>query len=137
MADPVGLTAASSSLGVLALRSAKVLFEYISRYRDYPHAVQHLRTEVHGIMLVLQQIEKMRLDDSVLAELEPILNGCHVTCSGLQQVIMRCTARNGGTKPSFQDWAKMEFLGGTINDLQETLKGYKGTITIIIASISM
>lgn len=137
MADPVGLTAASSSLGVLALRSAKALYESISRYRDYPHAVQHLRTEVHGIMLILQRIENMRLDDSVLTELEPILNACHVACSGLQQVIMKCTERNGGTKHSFQDWAKMEFLGGTIKDLQETLKGYKGTITIIIASINM
>ncbi|KAL2820401.1 hypothetical protein BJX63DRAFT_428229 [Aspergillus granulosus] len=133
----LGVISASSSLGKSAVKSAIAAYELLSRYRDYPETVEHLKTEVYGMKLVLQQVENMPLDDSVLPELEPILKGCHTACSGLQQVIMKCTARNGGNQPSFQDWAKMEFLGGTISDLKETLKGYKGTIAIIIATISI
>ncbi|KAL4936340.1 hypothetical protein BDV06DRAFT_205234 [Aspergillus oleicola] len=140
MVDPlsiIGAIDASSSLFKSAVQSAKAAYDLMSRYRDYPETVKHLKTEVHGTMIVLQRVQNVSLDDDVLAEIEPILKGCHVACSGLQQVIMKCTARNGGNEPSFQDWARMEFLGGTIGDLKETLKGYKGTIAIIISTISI
>ncbi|GLA26393.1 hypothetical protein AnigIFM63604_000827 [Aspergillus niger] len=139
MANPLsifGAVAATSSLLASASKSAKGLYNSISGYRGYPDTVQSLKTEVYGVMIVLQRIQKMSLDGNVLAELEPILKACYVACSGLQQAIIKCTERNGGRQPSFQDWVKMEFLGGTISDLKETLKGYKDTIAIIITSIN-
>lgn len=73
----------------------------------------------------------------VRSELDPILKACHITCSGLRAVINKCTMHSGGRQPDFQDWIKIKFLGGDIDEFNETLVGYKSTITIIITSISM
>lgn len=140
MADPlsvIGAASASLGFGTFATKSVKALYDLIQRFRVYPDTVSHLKTELYGLLIVLARIQKIQLEDSVLADLEPILKGCHFACSELQQVINRCTARSGGNQPDFQDWAKMEFLGGSISDLKETLAGYKSTITVIITSISM
>jgi hypothetical protein len=133
----IGAASASASFGVFATKSVKTLYDLIKRFHGYPDIVMHLKLELHGLLVVLARVQTIQLEDSVLAELEPILRGCHIACSELQQVINRCTSRSGGNQPDFQDWAKMEFLGGSISDLKETLAGYKSTITVIITSISM
>lgn len=137
MTDPLSVISASVGLGTFAFQSAKALNDLIKSFHGYPDSVKNLQTELHGLMMALGHVQNITCDDKVRAELDPILKACGMTCSGLQDVINKCTSHSGGRQPNFHDWMRMKFLGGDIDEFKETLAGYKSTITIIITSISM
>jgi hypothetical protein len=127
----------STTIVFSTLRSAKALSDLIQSYQDYPETVENLKIEVYGLLVVLKRIKQLSLDETTVAELEPILNACDKACSGLRHAIEKCTSHSGGRECHLGDWTKMKFLGGSITDAKETLAGYKATITVIISSVNL
>ncbi|KUL81740.1 hypothetical protein ZTR_09838 [Talaromyces verruculosus] len=140
MVDPIsvlGAITSSMTLTSATLQSVKGLYDKIRSYRDYPETVEHLETELYGLLVALRKVEKLDLDETTATELKPILKACDKACSVLRQAIEKCTSQSGGKERHFGDWAKLEFLDGNITMAKETLAGYKATIAIIINAINL
>lgn len=133
----LGTASALTGITSFALHSAKSLYELIQSFKGYPETVESLQAEIHSLLPVLRRIRQSSFDENVLPELEPILKACDKACKGLQDIINRCTTHSGGNQPNLHDWAKMRFLGGSIEEFKERLASYKGTILIIINMIDL
>lgn len=43
----------------------------------------------------------------------------------------------GQPKPGFRDWAKLEFMKGDINEIIDSIAGYKVTISVGVGTITL
>lgn len=60
LADPLsalGAASASVSFGAFATKSVKTLYDLIKRFHGYPDTVRHLKTDLHGLLIVLARVQ--------------------------------------------------------------------------------
>jgi hypothetical protein len=138
MADPISLTSGLLALVVFALQSSKTLYQTFESFQNSGRNVRELKEELAALNNVLQTLqETVNQNDTKLSALKLPLLSCGKACTEFTAVVRKCTAHSTGSRPSFRDWAKMNYLGKDIAGFRSLMAGYKSTITIALGDANM
>jgi hypothetical protein len=139
MADPISLASGLVALVTFALQSSTLLYQTVDSYRSHSKKVRDLKEELEALALVLQTLSETveKNKDTKLTALELPLLRCGNACKEFKDVITKCSARSGGSRTSFRDWAKLRYMGDGIDEFREMLAGYKSTINIALADANL
>ena len=135
MAATLSITSEIPTLTVFALRSSQVLYQTVAS-GPKQRSVLQLKDELEALgrtLKILQDtVPNTNVDLSVLRL--PLLR-CGKACEDFQALLVDYTT--GRSNTSFQEWAKLEYMGGGIIEFKEILAGYNSTIIIVISTFNM
>lgn len=139
MADPISLASGLVALVTFALQSSTLLYQTVESYRSHSKKVRDLKEELEALASVLQTLSETveKTKDTKFTALELPLLRCGNACKEFKDVITKCSARSGGSRTSFRDWAKLRYMGDGIDEFREMLAGYKSTINIALADANL
>ncbi|KAB8225206.1 hypothetical protein BDV33DRAFT_164630 [Aspergillus novoparasiticus] len=133
MAEPLSLASSVLALAGFAFQTTKSLYQVIESFKSSKRAIRELRCEVESLTQALASLEKASADNETqLTALKLPLLRCGKICKEFEEVIIKCTSHSREQRTSFRDWAKLQYMGGDIEDLRTTLAGYKATINIAL-----
>lgn len=138
MADPLSTTSGVLTVVVVALQSSKLLYQAVSSFQNNNRSIRELKEELESLDGVLQSLRETTFEaEADFVALELPLRRCCKACQDFKVVIEKCSARSGGSKTSFRDWAKLRYLGEDIVGFKNMLAGYKSTIAIALGDANM
>jgi hypothetical protein len=138
MADPISTASGILTLVVFAFKSSKLLYDAVSSFQSNQRTVRELREELEALDGVLESLQDTATKtDADLTTLELPLLRCGKACKDFEAVITKCTARSGGPRTSFRDWAKLKYMGDDMAGFKNMLAGYKSTIIIALGNTNM
>ncbi|GLA18167.1 hypothetical protein AnigIFM62618_005322 [Aspergillus niger] len=133
MADALSVASSLIALATFAFEASKSLYTLVKGFKNTQRTVRELRYELESLTQVLGTlISAVKDNEAELASLKLPLLRCGKICSEFREIIRKCVAHSNGQRTSFRDWAKLQYMGGNINDLKTTLAGYKATISIAL-----
>jgi hypothetical protein len=133
MAEPIGITSGLLTLATVAFQSSVALYQTIESFQSHLTRVRGLLEETEALTGVLQSLtETIRTTDLDLSALELPLRRCGSACTEFGQELIKCSARSGGSRTSFRDWAKLRYMGDNIDGFRQLVAGYKSTIVIAL-----
>ncbi|GCB28293.1 hypothetical protein AAWM_11178 [Aspergillus awamori] len=133
MADALSVASSLIALATFAFEASKSLYTLVEGFKNTQRTVRELRYELESLTQVLGTlISAVKDNEAELASLKLPLLRCGKICSEFREIIRKCVAHSNGQRTSFRDWAKLQYMGGNINDLKTTLAGYKATISIAL-----
>ncbi|GKZ51813.1 hypothetical protein AbraIFM66951_007339 [Aspergillus brasiliensis] len=133
MADALSVASSLIALATFAFEASKSLYALVEGFKNTQRTVRELRYELESLTQVLGTLISAVMDNEAeLASLKLPLLRCGKICSEFRDIIRKCVAHSNGQRTSFRDWAKLQYMGGNINDLKTTLAGYKATISIAL-----
>ncbi|OOF95207.1 hypothetical protein ASPCADRAFT_406026 [Aspergillus carbonarius ITEM 5010] len=133
MADVLSVASSLIALATFAFEASKSLYALVEGFKNTQRTVRELRYELESLTQVLGTLISAVMDNEAeLASLKLPLLRCGKVCSEFRDIIRKCVAHSNGQRTSFRDWAKLQYMGGNINNLKTTLAGYKATISIAL-----
>ncbi|CAI6014171.1 unnamed protein product, partial [Clonostachys chloroleuca] len=127
MADPLNITA--------AILSTKSLKETVKRYEDGNENLQRLQEELGGLLIVLENLERVsNVEVPILSLLKVPLGRCSQSCRHFENYLQELS---GELKAGSPDEVKMRVMSGDIIDFLDLLGGYKSTISVALGSIAI
>ena len=133
MADPISSTVPMLALTTYAIQSVESLNETVDRFRGHNRALHSLHGELNYLCNVLSSFKEVAgRGSSLAATLERPIDRCGQICQEFKQTML---SFNKASRTSFQDWAKLRFMRGDINEFVDTVSGYKSTIVIGICTM--
>ncbi|RDH26807.1 hypothetical protein BDQ94DRAFT_164187 [Aspergillus welwitschiae] len=133
MADALSVASSLIALATFAFEASKSLHALVEGFKNTQRTVRELRYELESLTQVLGTLISAVMDNEAeLASLKLPLLRCGKICSEFREIIRKCVAHSNGQRTSCRDWAKLQYMGGNINDLKTTLAGYKATISIAL-----
>jgi hypothetical protein len=138
MADPISLTSGLLTLVVFAFQSGKTLYQAFESIQNSPRTVRELRDELKALNDVLSSLEEtVKQTETKLSALELPLLSCGKACEEFALVVAKCTTHSDGSRRSFRDWAKLNYMGKDIAQFRNLIAGYKSTIMIALGDANM
>jgi hypothetical protein len=139
MAAPIGIVSGIVALGTFAFQSSVALFETINSYQSHQKSVRDLAGEAGSLSEVLGSlVETVRTTtDLDLSALELPLRRCGRACKEFEQDIQKISARSGGSRANFRDWARLRYMGEDVDGFRRLLASYKMTITIALTDANL
>ena len=139
MADPVSLSSGLVALVRFTFQSSNTLCAAIQSYRNHPKSVRELIEELEALAVVLHSLsETVERQESIdLAILKPVLFQCGKACQEFEDEVAKCLSRSSELRIHFRNWAKLQYLGGSIDEFRMTLASYKSTIAIAVADSNL
>ncbi|KAH6842469.1 hypothetical protein B0I37DRAFT_381990 [Chaetomium sp. MPI-CAGE-AT-0009] len=139
MAEPISLASGLVALVAFALQSSTLLYDTVKSYRSHPKNVRDLNEELEALSVVLRALsETVEQNKGIdFTALEVPLFRCGNACKEFEDAIAKCSARSGGSRTSFRDWAKLRYMGDGIDEFRRMLAGYKSTINIALANANL
>ena len=138
MADALSVASSLIALATFAFEASKSLYTLVEGFKNTQRTVRELRYELESLTQVLGTlISAVKDNEAELASLKLPLLRCGKICSEFREIIRKCVAHSNGQRTSFRDWAKLQYMGGNINDLKTTLAGYKATISIALGGATL
>lgn len=135
MADPLSVTASVLAIVTAAIQSINALKDTVQRYKERDKTLQRLQDELQDLIKILKALEDVQaLEASMLSLLQGPVSRCAQICHEFESSMKRFHSK---TEIGFRDWAKLEFMKGSINDFIDALAGYKATISIGLGIINM
>jgi hypothetical protein len=135
MAEPLSVSASTLAVTTAAAQSVKSLNDTISRYEGRDRTLQRLQSELHNVSGILDSLKEAILAEaSVSVLLQGPVRRCSELCREFEQSMLSFSKKS---KTSIQDWAKLEFMRGDINEFIDTISGYKSTIAVGLSSITL
>lgn len=127
MADPLNITA--------AILSTKSLKETVKRYEDGNENLQRLQEELGGLLIVLENLERVsNVEVPILSLLKGPLGRCSQSCRHFENYLQELSGELSAGSP---DEVKMRVMSGDIIDFLDLLGGYKSTISVALGTIAM
>ena len=138
MGDPLSIASGVLALSIFAFNSSVSLYESVQSFQDSGKKIRELRRELEALRNILNSLQQLATKDEVRFEVLclPLLR-CGQACEEFEEVIAKCTKHSTDSKASFRDWAKLRYLGGSIEEFKDLLAGYKATISIAIGNINL
>jgi hypothetical protein len=138
MGDPLSIASGVLALSIFAFKSSVSLYEFVQGFKDNGKRIRELRRELEALRDVLKSLQQLASKDEAQFEALclPLLR-CGQTCQEFEEVIANSTKHSTESKKSFRDWAKLQYLGGNIEEFKDLLAGYKATISIAIGNINL
>jgi len=139
MAEPIGITSGLLTLATVAFQSSVTLFQTIQSFQSHLTRVRDLSEEIEALTHVLASLAEtiQGTTDLELSALELPLQRCGNACKEFEAELIKCSARSGGTRTSFRDWAKLKYMGDNIDGFKQLVAGYKSTIIIALTDANM
>ncbi|KAG0644999.1 hypothetical protein D0Z07_9215 [Hyphodiscus hymeniophilus] len=138
MADPLSTASGVLALAVFAFQSSRVLYQTVASFQSNQRTVRQLKEELEALNGALGALQETATNAEVdLAMLRLPLLRCGKACEDFDALIAKCTARSGGPKTSFRDWAKLRYMEDDIDGFKNMLAGYKSTIMIALGDANM
>lgn len=138
MAEPIGLASGLLALTVFAFQSSVSLCQIVDSFQSNKKFIRELKEELEALNGVLQSLQVAIVDNSGhLSVLNLPLFRCGKACKDFEEVISKCTSHSGGSRTSFRDWAKLQYMGDDITKFKDMLAGYKSTINIALAEANL
>jgi cell shape-determining protein MreC len=130
MGDPLSIASGVLALSIFAFKSSVSLYEFVQSFQDKGKKIRELRRELEALRNTLNSLQQLATEDEVRFEALclPLLR-CGQTCKEFEEVIANSTKHSTDSKKSFRDWAKLQYLGGNIEEFKDLLAGYKATIS--------
>jgi hypothetical protein len=138
MAEILGIVASSLTIVEVTFKSVTSLYEAVDSYNNHQRNVLQLKGELEALRAALRSLAE--LDDDNRPTIKPLvapLRQCSKVCQDFEVLLRKRTARSGGSKASFRDWARLRYLGGDITAFASMLAGYKSIILITLADVNM
>ncbi|RDK41714.1 hypothetical protein M752DRAFT_319769 [Aspergillus phoenicis ATCC 13157] len=133
MADALSVASSLIALATFAFEASKSLYTLVEGFKNAQRTVRELWYELESLTQVLGTLISVVMDNEAeLASLKLPLLRCGKICSEFRDIIRKCMAHSNGQRTSFRDWAKLQYMGGNINNLKTMLAGYKATISITL-----
>jgi hypothetical protein len=139
MAEVIGVASGLIALTTFASQCSVALYQTVKSFQAHSTRVRDLQQELESLITVLSS-----LTDTVAATTDLSLSGldlpllrCGNACKEFEQEILKCSARSGGTRTSFRDWAKLQYMGDSIDGFKQLLSAYKSTITIALTDATL
>ncbi|KAI9710011.1 MAG: hypothetical protein M1828_002340 [Chrysothrix sp. TS-e1954] len=138
MAEPISVASGLLTLAAFALQSSKMLYELVESFRSNRRIIRELKEELAALDGVLQSLyQAAGHNDADLTGLKlPVLR-CGKACADFNAIIVKCTTHSGESRTSFQDWAKLKYIGDDIAGFKNMLTGYKSTISIALGGANL
>jgi hypothetical protein len=139
MAEPIGITSGLLTLATFAFQSSITLFRTIQSFQSHLTRVRGLLEELEALTGVLRSLTETisSTTDLGLSALELPLRRCGNACKEFELELLKCSARSGGSRTSFRDWAKLRYMGDNIDGFRQLLAGYKSTIIIALTDANL
>jgi hypothetical protein len=128
MADPISI----------ALQSSKSLYQVVESFQNNRRAIRELIEKLEALDGVLQSLHQEAANGNAdLTGLELPLVRCGKVCRDFEAVITKCTAHSGGSRTTFRDWGKLNYMGDDIVGFKNMLTGYKSIISIALGDANL
>jgi hypothetical protein len=128
MADPISI----------ALQSSKSLYQAIKSFQSNRRAIRKLIKKLEALDVVLQSLhQKAANGNANLTGLELPLVRYGKVCRDFETVITKCTTHSGGSKTTFRDCEKLNYIGNDIIGFKNILTGYKSIISIALGNANL
>jgi hypothetical protein len=133
--DPLSITASLLAVTTAAIQSIKSLRETVKRFNDRDRTLRRLSNELGDLTNILDSLKQVAGDEqSTLILLQGPVERCSEVCREFEQSMK---IFKGKSKTGFLDWTKMEFMKGDMSEFIDNIAGYKATISIAIATITL
>lgn len=138
MADPISISSGLLALVGFAFQSSILLSQQIESFHSHQKVVRQLREELKALQEVLRDLQEIatRVDVDLTSLKLPLLR-CGKACKEFETLVIKCSAHSGGSRTSFRDWARLQYMGGDIVGFKDMLAGYKSTISIALGSANI
>ncbi len=138
MAEAIGIASGLVALTVFAFQSSVSLSQVVDSFQTNKKIIRELKEELEALNGVLGSLQQAAADNhEQLSGLNLPLFRCGKACKDFEGVIIKCTAHSSGSRTSFRDWAKLQYMGGDIAGFKDMLAGYKSTINIALAEANL
>jgi len=139
MASVIGTASGLVSLGTAACGGVVSLYNLIQSFRHHPKHVRDLIQGLEELQGILQQLTRtVESDIGIdLSAIEIPLQRCINACNEFEQAILEYSSRSSGDPTSFQDWAKLRYMGDDIDGFRRQLSGYQLTIGVALADANL
>ena len=135
MADPLSITASVLAVVTAAVQTTKSLNDALQRYKSRDKTLRRLQDELKDLTNILEALEAVsNLEIPMLSLLKGPVDRCSQLCREFERSMGEFGRKS---ETGFRDWAKMEFMRGSINEFIDTLAGYKSTISVGLGTITM
>ncbi|OJZ88789.1 hypothetical protein ASPFODRAFT_59501 [Aspergillus luchuensis CBS 106.47] len=131
MADALSVASSLIALATFAFEASKSLYALVEGFKNTQRTVRELWYELESLIQVLGTLISAVMDN------EAELASLKLSFLEFREIICKCVAHSNGQRTSFRDWAKLQYMGGNINDLKTTLAGYKATISIALGGATL
>ena len=120
MGDPLSIASGVLALSIFAFNSSVSLYEFVQSFQDSGKKIRELRRELEALRNILNSLQQLATKDEVRFEALclPLLR-CGQACEEFEEVIANCTKHSTDSKASFRDWAKLRYLGGSIEEFKD------------------
>ncbi len=138
MADPLTVASGVVALVTFGVQSSSSLLQLIKDFKRAPSTVRQLKEELEALVAVLQCLSTT-IDnaESDFTALETPLRQCSKACQNFEALLSQFAGPHGRPKTSFQDWAKLKYLGSDINGFKDMIAGYKATISVALCNFNL
>lgn len=138
MAEPLSVASGVVALVTFGVQSSSSLLKLINDFKRTPSTVRQLKEELEALVTVLQCLSTTIKDaESDFTALENPLRQCSKACQNFEALLSHFAGPQGHPKTSFQDWAKLKYLGNDINGFRDMIGGYKATISVALCNFNL
>jgi septal ring factor EnvC (AmiA/AmiB activator) len=138
MTDPIRITSGILALAVSAFQSSTRLYQLVQSFQSHQRVVRELGEELEELNGILRSLQETAASTNAdLTTLELPLLRCGKACKDFEAIIAKCAAHSSGSRTSFRDWVKLQYMGGDIVGFKNMLAGYKSTIAIALGDVNM
>jgi hypothetical protein len=135
MADPLSIGASVLAIVTAAVQSVKLLNDTVARYKGRDRTLHRLQNELQDVSGILDTLkEAIIAEASISALLKGPVGRCSEVCQEFRQSMLSFSEKS---KTGIRDWAKLEFMRGDINEFIDTISGYKSTIAVGLALVTL
>ncbi|KAH7025125.1 uncharacterized protein B0I36DRAFT_250387 [Microdochium trichocladiopsis] len=136
--DPLSISVGILAIITATVQTSRALYATLQTLQDHPRAIRLLVEELRGLNDVLTSLEALAASDTeALQPLRLPLEQCCKACTSFQILLLECTRHSGGSKISFRDWAKLQYMGNDVSGFTSAIASYKSTICIALADANL
>ncbi|BCR90185.1 uncharacterized protein ACHE_60071A [Aspergillus chevalieri] len=133
--DPLSITASVLAVVTAAVQSTRSLHETVKRFKERDKTLHRLQNELEDLANIMESLAQViNSETSMVALLQNPIKRCTQVCREFEQSMK---VFSGKSTTGFRDWAKMEFMRGSINEFIDTIAGYKSTISVGLGTITI
>jgi cell division protein FtsB len=138
MAEPISIASGILALSIFAFNSSVSLYQSVKSFQSNKREIRELKEELESLRDVIDSLRQLasKDDDQFKILCLPLLR-CGQACKDFEEVIANCTKHSSGSRTSFRDWTKLQYVGSDITGFKNLLTGYKATISIAIGDINL
>jgi hypothetical protein len=138
MGDRIGVASGLLTLVVFGLKCSQALYETVKGFNSHQRNVRNLREELEAIIQILKSLsDAVAEPEADFAALKLPLLRCGNACKEFEAVINKCVENYGGSRTTFQDWARLKYMGDDIVGFKDMIAGYKLTMTIALCDSNL